>query len=317
MKSGLVIQGPIESNGFGPFEFKPDGSFQKDWLNYDARVNILETIESAVEYFDFVVLATWKLPDNHSFISNLSKIDKLHIVELEENSFLKEKASNGYHKYHQIFTTRAGAAKLFELGATLMSKCRTDQTLSMDLLFAATVKHEDRRYYSLGVPYLNLFESDRLTDFYFTGNTKVVEELCDYYLTHDELFVDVHKDYFFHFAKFLGYKASIHGLHDHSDFRRSNFFVALAWTSVFYPLDSRIFRNFHWRGRKVNSRLNSWVRWFFVLHSKFIMGLKVKAITNYFLLGMIRILKKPFVRISSQILFRKLRREAAGDVFPN
>ena len=315
MKSGLVIQGPIWSPGYGPYEFKEDGSLQRQWIDFNSANNIKQMVTQACDFFDYVILVTWKNTERESDLSGLEKSENFLTIELEENSFLESKAREGCHKYHQIFTTHAGAAKLNELGATLIAKCRTDHTLNMELIYNATLNHEKYNYYALGVPNINLFEADRLTDFYLVGNASVIEEMCATYLVEPEIFVDTHKDYFYKFGQFLQTKSTIRSSYSSILSRNSNFRIASAWSEIYYPLNPKIFEDFHWRGERVNFHLNRWVRWFFVLHGKNQFRLSYAPLLNFFILGLARILKRPLIRYTSSFTYKRFRRNALNGKF--
>ncbi len=55
-----MIQGPIFSPGYGPYEFDRDGNYVKSWIEYDATADIIETVREASVFFNHIVVSTWK-----------------------------------------------------------------------------------------------------------------------------------------------------------------------------------------------------------------------------------------------------------------
>ncbi len=233
---------------------------------------------------------------------------KVEIIEVSEDRFLSDKDKEGIHKYHQIATTHFGAKLLSSLGCEFMAKIRTDHNLDLNILKSEVLNHEKRNPRSLGVPNINLYELDRLTDFYFVGRSDLIVELCNSYLTTPELFVDTHKDYFYKFANILGRRKYL--VTNQRNFflnLRQQFYAVTAWSEVFYPLDARLFKNFYWRGRRVNYKLNRWIRWFYIAHSESIPTRKL-YVFNFTLLFFVRTSKKLFIRIISKLSYQRNRR---------
>jgi len=252
MKTGLIIQGPLFSPGFGPYEFQSDGSFEKSWIAYDCVENIQGIIKVAQNLFDVIVISTWANPTYTDFLENLQNCNGVEIVLLNESERLQELHQLGMHKYHQIETLRAGASKLEELGCEVVAKVRTDHSINLEVLYKHVERHKGKNKNSLGVPNINLFELDRLTDFYFVGRTSVIVGMCDYYLSSPEL----------------------------------------------------------WRGRRVNHRLNGWIRWFHTFHSSHNFVSSWKFPLNLFAILSVREIKRPTIRFSSAILFRLYRKKS-------
>jgi hypothetical protein len=313
MKTGLIIQGPILSPGYGPFEFNQEGLFVKSWIEYDSCDNILEIIRNASPLFDVIVVSTWKDSNYSDFLSNIQVPGKVEILEISPDKFLSDKDQGGIHKYHQLVTTHIGAKLMSSLGCEFVAKIRTDHNLDLKILNDEVLNHRKMNPQSLGVPNINLYELDRLTDFYFVGRSDLIVELCQSYLTTPELFVDTHKDFFYKFANFLGQRKYLVTNQKKSflDFRQQVANVS-AWSEVFYPLDARLFKNFYWRGRRVDYKLNGWIRWFYIIHSKRI-PVRQLTIFNFILLFVVRASKKPFIRITSKLSYQKSRRLSVGD----
>ena len=189
-----------------------------------------------------------------------------------------------------------------------MAKIRTDQHVNLPLLHKLAKDHSRRNPRSLGVPNVNLFEIDRLTDFYFLGDCQLVANLCEYYMGSPQLFDDTHKDYFYKFSHFLMGREF---LPPNSHMKLFNFRQEInniaIWTEAFYPLDSRLFDDFYWRGRKVNNKLNGWVRWFFVLHSKSSSKIFFRTFGNIIQISIVRSVKRPFIKVFSALAYRRQR----------
>ena len=308
MKTGLIIQGPISSPGYGPYEFNKEGLFVKSWIEYDSRSNILDIIGKASKLFDAIVISTWRNSENADFLSNIYVPGKVEIEQISEDKFLSDKDKEGIHKYHQIMSTHLGAKSLSSLGCKFMAKIRTDHNLDLRILYDEVLNHEKMNPRSLGVPNINLYELDRLTDFYFVGRSDLIVDLCHSYLNTPELFVDTHKDFFYKFANFLGQRnyLVLNEKETFLDFQQQLSNVS-AWSEVFYPLDARLFKSFYWRGRKINYKLNGWIRWFYIIHSTRISVRKL-AVFNFILLLFVKISKKPFIRIISKLNYKRDRR---------
>jgi hypothetical protein len=308
MKTGLIIQGPLFSPGFGPYEFQSNGSFEKSWIAYDCVDNIQSIIKVADNLFDVIVIATWENSTYTVFLEKLRNYYGVEIVLLNESERLQELHQLGTHKYHQIETLRAGASKLEELGCDVVAKVRSDHNVNLEILYKHVDQHRGKNENSLGVPNINLFELDRLTDFYFVGRVSVILGLCDYYLSRPELCPDPHKDYF---LKFLTFLSSDDFLVDKIQNFKSplirDFYCIFVWTHYFYPLHAGLFKTFFWRGRRVNYRLNGWIRWFYAFHSSRNFFSSWKFPLNLFAILSVRELKRPTIRFSSAILFRLYR----------
>lgn len=308
MKKGLVIQGPMFSPGYGPYEFSRSGSFEKEWIEYDCRENVRSTIKIAINYFDHIVISTWKNEDYREFLETLSILDKVEVVILDETETLKNLGSRGIHKYHQIETLRAGLQKLAHFECVLAAKIRTDHNLDIRRLSNDVDKHQFRNYFSLGVPNINLYELDRLTDFYFVGRTEVMHDMCSQYLNQEEFCADTHKDYFLGFLKYLSRNEYLSNLiYDGGSRLKSKILSIFVWSNYFYPLNAELFKNFYWRGRKINHRLNGWIRWFHVFHSGKGRPYGLKFITNLFMIFSVQQVKRPTIKLSSFVLFRFYR----------
>jgi hypothetical protein len=316
MKTGLVIQGPILSPGYGPNEFHCDGTYTKTWIEYDSRANIERLVRSASQLFDATIIVTWKEQGYGDFLSSLHIPGKIEILELEEDDFLISKMKGGASKYHQMFTTLNGAKKLQELKCDVIAKVRTDHYLDIQLLHNEVLGHWKRNSRSIGVPNLNIYQLDRLPDFYLVGNTNVIVELCEEYMKSPEIFFDTHKDFFYKFAQILGRRQNLSSTADNSWGELKKFLQNTAvWSELFYPLDRKLFWSYYWRGKRVNHNLNRWIRWFFLLQSKNPLQKWVKISVNAVIIVAIRESKKPFNRITSGIVYRKYRNLAQRNIF--
>ncbi len=308
MKTGLIIQGPIHSPGFGPYEFIAGGKFEKSWIDYDSKENIKSILVKSLNLFDVIALVTWRDPRNRDFLEEIRIPGKILVFEVDEDTFLINKRIEGTHKYHQIYSTHIGAQKLKTLGVHFIAKIRTDQSIDLILLSKLVKDHSRRNPRSVGVPYLNLFEIDRLTDFYFVGDCQLIENLCEYFLASPELFKDTHKDYFYKFSHFLNGRVCDVQNANQRLFRFHQMIKNVAdWTQVLYPLDPRLLEDFYWRGRKVNIKLNGWVRYFFVFHATSSSQVFLKTISNWVQTSLARSARRPFIKVLSFFSYRKHR----------
>jgi hypothetical protein len=311
MKTGLMIQGPILSPGYTPYFFDKNGNYQKIWVDYDSAPNILNLVNQASTHFDYIVLVTWKTSDSSDFLKLLHSTTKIEIVEITENAFLIDERINGRSKYHQIETMHAGAKKLRELGCDVLAKVRTTHGINIEILFNDVLSHSKRNIRSVGVSYMNLFESDRLVDYHFVGNTDVIESMCESYLLTPELFQGVHEDYYWKFAKFLSGNVKLNENNKLLVQIRNHIRIISDWTQVFYPLDRRLLKNFYWRGVKVNSNLNFWIFWSFLFHAKNSRSLRIKTFGNLVLVTLVQILIRPFIRSYSFFAYKFYRHISA------
>jgi hypothetical protein len=312
MRKGLIIQGPLFSPGYGPYEFQLGGKFDKSWIDFDCKQNIISIIEAADNLFDQIVLATWHNEGYSEFIKSLEKYRNVTVVSLQESEFFSKLNKDGIHKYHQIETLRAGAAKLEELECEFVAKIRTDHFLDINLMAKQVTMHQRRNPRSLGVPNINLFELDRLTDFYFVGRSDVIQSMCESYLNQPEYCKDTHKDYYLSFLLSLSNdQYLVNKIHNSENKFIRDFFCIMAWSSYFYPLNPNFFKNFLWRGRRINHNLNGWIRWFFSFHQSRTNSHNLKFVLNLILILSARTIKKPTIKFSSALLFRFYRWRAS------
>lgn len=311
MRKGLLIQGPINSPGFGPYSFDRSGNFKKYWIDYNTISNISNLVSSGLDLFDEIVISTWDSEENRRLLTQFSSTKRITCIFVNEDQNLKELTQLGTHKYHQIKTMHEGALILEQLDCEAIVKIRTDQNLDLKELSRLCEQHKFKNPYSLGVPYVNLFEIDRLTDFYFLGRAKTVVGVCNSYLHSPETFDDTHKDYFRKFSNYLIAAFNGSGLGDKSTLSNdAKYRSVLAWTHCFYPLSASLHRNFYWRGEKVNNQLNSWLRWYFVFHARGSRGVRIKFVLNLVLLSIIRCFIKPTIKPSSYLKYRYFRLKA-------
>jgi hypothetical protein len=308
MKTGLIIAGPILSPGYTPYYFHEDGSYQKNWVDYDSSPNIINLVNQASDLFDHIVLVTWKTSNPSDLLTMLRSTTKVEIIELSENAFLIDELINkGRSKYHQIETMYAGAKKLGELGCDVIAKVRTTHGINLKILFDDLLHHTNRNKRSIGVSYMNLFERDRLVDYHFIGNTKVIESLCASYLSTPELFQGVHEDYYAKFANFLSENVNLNENRKLMDRILNYIRIISDWTQFFYPLNRKLLKNFYWRGVKVNSNLNFWIFWSFLFHAKNSRSLWIKTIGNIAIINLAQALIRPSMRLHSFFAYKFYR----------
>lgn len=178
----------------------------------------------------------------------------------------------------------------------------------MSKLFKAATRHSKKNPASLGVPYMNLFEIDRLADFYWVGETETMERLCSTYLQTPEIYIDGHKDYFYKFSKdFFQNSSSSESVGNQT---RGNWKLPenyLLWTSAFYPLRKSIFRSSKWRGRKINSALNNWIRWHNLIYCSNSSLTVFGTIGNILIIKLVKAIKRPFIPLFGAVQYRIFR----------
>lgn len=305
MKKALLVQGPLISPGFTPFFFDETGNYINEWVDYDAVANVCKIVDSALKFFDVIVISTWS--GQSAQLLNTLQIwpENVFLEILNEDDFLKKKREEGTHKYHQVKSTLAGALILESLNCDLVAKIRTDQSLDLEVLSFAVSNHANKPSYSFGVPYLNIFEMDRLTDFYFVARTSILISTLKNYLVVQESFQDTHKDYFYNFSDFI-FKST--DLKSKKYLKLLNkyphFYNFLAWTKFFYPLSPKLYRSMVWRGIKVNHRVNSWIRYFRTINVPNDYFLPMQLFWNLSLISLTRLFRLILMKPVSYIFFK-------------
>lgn len=313
MKTGLIIAGPIISPGYTPYFFDVNGEYRKSWVDYNSSSNVLNLIEQASVLFDCIVLVTWNTSLPFDFLPMIRQKTNVEIIELSENGFLDYQLNGrGTSKYHQVETMYAGAKKLGELGCDIIAKVRTTHGINVKILFDEVLRHKKRHKRAIGVSYMNLFECDRLVDYHFVGKTETVELLCESYLSSPELFEGVHEDYFWKFGNFLSGKMDVSQSHTFLERLSNNVLIISYWTQFFYPLNRKLLKNFYWRGIEVNSKLNFWIFWSFLFHSKSQRSIYIKTFGNLVLINLARSLVKHAIRPYSFFAYKFYRSISAN-----
>jgi hypothetical protein len=218
-------------------------------------------VESSAKIFDEVLLITWR-QNLGSFDVFWKPFKNFQIILLDEEELPVK--GNNTNKYRQVFTTLVGSNLMEGKGCTTVAKVRTDQSVSLGLLHAAVKSHKTHRpVSSLGVPYVNLFEIDRLADFYLVGNPALISTIMRNYLDSPEEFADTHKDYFY---KFLNSAFKFKEGKTLALSQENKAALAFqAWSTHFYPLPSQLYKSMVWRSIKVSPRIERGLR----LHTLF------------------------------------------------
>ena len=309
MKTGLVIQGPVFSPGFGPYKWTTNGVFKKEYIPFDSSENILQLVKVASPIFDEIIVVTW----SSEYSSNVKRelmSTNITFLECNEELFLSEMShlghniKSGNHKYHQIYTINLGTKELIKRNCQVMAKIRTDHFLDVNALQKAVKKQAERDFSYFGAPYLNLFELDRLTDFYFISHCHTMKELTQAYLCDSQINEDTHYDYFYKFTKYL---VSNDNRNDNSFIRNQlskRFFTYFVWTSYLYPIDLKVFKSLTWRGLKVNHRLNYWIRLFYTIKCTKGTLLIPAVVFNFFIINVLRVFHRLSGRSISFIQYR-------------
>ena len=308
-KFGLLVQGPISSPGFGPYGWMENGKYDKRWINYDAYADVEKWIIEGQNYFSNIVVSTWDYPDI-DILQKFCKDFKVDLIVNHENERLREAALTT-HKYHQITTSLSGIEALRNRGCNVVAKVRTDHRLDVKVLWKQLEKHATLGLRNhVGVPYMSLYELNRLTDFYWVGNIEVLQRIFHFYLNSPEYSDDTHEDYFMNFIR--------SGIDfNHPDLNSTSLkgkYLSLKqlvqlWTENFYPLERKLYESLHWRGQKIDHRANRWIRWFYLMVPRKYLNIRICSTVNFLMVGTVRVAKRPFIRITSFFHFRKSKRK--------
>ena len=312
MKKGLLIQGPMISSGFSPYHFTQHGKYERVWIDYNAINNVMKIIDDASKFFDIIVISTWDNPTAKQFISLKIFPRNVFIVLSSEKDIPRERISSDTHKYHQIYSSLVGALRLESLGCEIIAKVRTDQFVNLEELSKSVDKHQKKPKYSIGVPYLNIFEMDRLTDFYLVSRASVMIETFRNYLSLKESYQDTHKDYFHNFSKII---INLSGIDKIKYFNNLNKYPhkinLLVWSTIFYPLDPKLYTKFLWRGIKVNHKINGWIRFYKLLTVSNYAWLPFAMSYNSISLNFAKCFRVIMMRPQSYVLFHTQSRKSS------
>jgi len=200
LKFGLVIQGPIRSNGFNGASWCSKHGGLTDNNLHDASSEISFSYSEAKKIFAEVVVVTWSGEDT-------SQIEKVvparDLIKLDPADFEGKVPENSYpigskNTKRQFFTSREGLRVLQSRGCHVSVKQRSDVSLNIFDLHAHLFKRID----SLGqnmiiIPLVNLRSLNWIQDFYFAGWTTDLISWADSILHDRDYYLTSHKDLFY------------------------------------------------------------------------------------------------------------------------
>lgn len=206
MKIGLVIQGPIVSEGFTgqTHGFGKTRAKKELLVKFDTNISIYENISEGIKYFDDIVLATWEsdVPKISPKIKKITKVLGLTDPTPAPPSLRKPiKEFRDFHTINtirQFYSTLEGLEYFFDRGITHAIKIRTDQKIDVKLLykeFSHFVTHEHQKFF---IPFLVPKTPWTIPDFYVGGEIKEFIMVCKA-MTSDvfQFHSNVHRDLFF------------------------------------------------------------------------------------------------------------------------
>lgn len=270
MKIGLVIQGPIISGGFtGQTHGSGRTRAPKNLLvKFDSSNTINQNVAEGLQYFDEIVLSTWKNEISKLTLEVSSYVKVLSLDDPTPTPATLMKPIKGFRDFHtinsvrQFYSTIEGLKYLSSKGVTHAIKIRTDQKIDIKLLyqeFIEFISHKDQKFF---VPFLVPKTPWIIPDFYIGGEISEFTNISK--AMTNEIFkfhINVHRDIFFK-AIFL-----------YSDFIRElplkNFFmyrdeasfeiikmIEYSEKALWHPGTRKLYESVVWRGEKVKEGTN-------------------------------------------------------------
>jgi len=268
MKIGLVIQGPIISGGFTgqTHGYGKTRASEKLLVKFDTNISIKDNVIEGTQYFDEIILSTWKNEIPNLTPELLSKVEVLGLDDPTPTPPSLRKPLKEFTDFHtintvrQFYSTVEGLKHLSNKGVTHAIKIRTDQKIDMKLLhqeFTQFIRQKDRKFF---VPFLVPKTPWTIPDFYIGGE---INEFINISMAMtNEIFkfhTNIHRDLFFK-ANFF-----------YSDFIREfplkNFFIFRDEASseimkmidysektLWYPGSRDLYESIVWRGQNVKKR---------------------------------------------------------------
>ena len=207
IRFGLVIQGPTNSFGLSGGQFGKGKYSQslETLTNMDCRQNVLELAQKAIDYFDHVIVSTWRSPGLEKFANSLpAKVDFLMLDDpggrpgkyigsgYQESNFYSN------NKVRQFFGLEAALIKMQEKSIDVTAKLRTDQNLDLEMLrLELDMLYKSGTEVIFFVPYFLKSVPWAIPDFYLAGNTERFLVLSKFMQTSFEFHANVHRDLFF------------------------------------------------------------------------------------------------------------------------
>jgi hypothetical protein len=270
MKIGLVIQGPIVGGGLTGATYgegKTSAPVSK-FKPYNALDTIQENVNQGFEYFDQIVLSTWKGEPTAALRELFSDVLSFQIVESDDptpNPNQKRKPIPGIPYLHQankvrmFHSTRKGLETLQKAGVTHAVKIRTDQSLDLKLLhqeFSTFLLQAEKKLF---VPSLRENTPWIVSDFYFGGQLNLLESICKFLENssiefHDNPHTDFFfKTYFLMNGMFEATEWSSYFIDTNTDPLSSSTdaIVRSAIEKIWSPGTRRLYESILWRGEKI------------------------------------------------------------------
>lgn len=263
MSIGLVIQGPIVSHGltgatvgFGKTRIKKERI-----VEFNCQENIIDMAIAARQYFDMVVVSTWKDLD-YSYKAQLHEFS-VEYTESQDPLDGKKSPKKGDISFQdnqtrQFLSTLQGLKKLDIAGVDFAVKIRTDQAIDLKELracFERFIKSKNEFF----IPFLRTDIPTIIPDFYLGASVTNLQTLCHMLISpHYRFHRNVHRDIFWK-AMLLAKEPSsqinpfqvVFGGNGYDEWVEE--FMQRNLKSVFYPGSKELFSSLIWRGENIKS----------------------------------------------------------------
>ncbi len=236
---GLIIQGPILSDGF---------NWRREKASLDCTENIILTANSALALYECVVLVTWSdaIPSRFKTLNN----DKFKLITLRDPY---PSRNLYYNKYRQALTTNKGLETVRSMGCSHAIKIRTDQLVDIHSLYETILKSVPLGDY-IHVPHCIPTDPSMLADFYLGGRVDLLIKLLRFVIYAPAFSENTHQEYFFKIAWTLNQrKGGLSNLIHYFPWRKtySNRWraeaIGAAWNSIFRTFPKAAFDTCMWR----------------------------------------------------------------------
>lgn len=247
---GIVIQGPIRSNGRRLSDLEA--------LEYDCTRDIQEMLRLSISSKITPIVITWK----NENLSGFSKVERAYIktIAFPKRNILSRLRNDweGNSKYRQFYSTLEGIKYLKKKKCKYILKVRTDTLVPLDIL-APYLEKLSKSIDSTNIytPMIDLEKPNLFSDFYFFASSNLLQDFCELILYTKEICANIHYDVFYRFLKFT--LSSKVNLKDISIIYPKNRkytlkqikFIRNGISNVYKPLPKKIWTNTTWRGSKI------------------------------------------------------------------
>lgn len=259
-KIGLVIQGPLYSPGRSGANAHISEAelIEEDLVKYNCVHNIIKLFSEFRHQFDEMLFVKWDTDNSSLLESKINKNDILNISDeapnlaQKKNTILKIDNIN-----RQFYSTLIGLEHLAKKKCTYAIKIRTDQFLDLTKMKLHLLKLISQKSISnhIVVPYFNIKDPDRISDFYFGGETSSLINACKVILYEPRFFDKKnHRDFFYKWAFLFNKKKSLSSQNiykSESQYTKAQYLAVIsAWKKNFSSFPREIFENLIWRGHK-------------------------------------------------------------------